>query len=312
MKPEGNFMVGIISYMPETDAGKLRISLHKEQLRWLEALAEKTECSFPVYRVESAWGPTAQQELQSTIPIQPIVVDRHTCAVNRNFLLEKFYESDYDWLFLLDDDRIFYDHYRYWEWFDDLSTPKVMELCKDGYLISCILPMYEPFKKVNYEWPNHETHWFFGKDPVKGSLQSCFIPNIKKHCGREVYFDKHTAAQLGEPPEDTMFQLDWIKAGGRCIRNRFLIAKEVGQSAGEKSLIYGSLEERRKIEEGHELWFTQYLKQLYPRSPGCWTRRGFIAARNPEFRGLIPRSKPYQFEMHDLPRDVVKELKKDD
>ena len=312
MKPEGNFMVGIISYMPETDAGKLRIPLHKEQLRWLEALAEKTECSFPVYRVESAWGPTAQQELQSTLPIQPIVVDRHTCAVNRNFLLEKFYESDYDWLFLLDDDRIFYDHYRYWEWFDDLSTPKVMELCKDGYLISCILPMYEPFKKVNYEWPNHETHWFFGKDPVKGSLQSCFIPNIKKHCGREVYFDKHTAAQLGEPPEDTMFQLDWIKAGGRCIRNRFLIAKEVGQSAGEKSLIYSSLEERRKIEEGHELWFTQYLKQLYPRSPGCWTRRGFIAARNPEFRGLIPRSKPYQFEMHDLPRDVVKELKKDD
>ena len=308
MKPEGNFMVGIISYMPDTDAGKLRIPLHQEQLNWLAFLTEKVQHSFPIYRVESAWGNSAKSDIKTDLQIIPIEVEKHTCAVNRNFLLEKFYASDYDWLFLLDDDRVFYDHYNYWEWFDDLGTPAVMELCKKANLITCILPMYEPFKKVNYEWAYHETHWFFGRDPIHGSLQSCFIPNIKKHLGIEVYFDKHTAAQLGEPPEDTMFQLDWIKAAGRCIRNRNLIAKEVGQSAGEKSLIYSSLAERRKIEEGHELWFTQYLKQLFPRSPGSWTRKGFNQKYNQEPRDLIPRSTPYVFETHDLPRGVLKEV----
>lgn len=301
-----NYMVGIISYMPETDRGKLRIPIHQEQLRWLEGLAGQVRDKFEVYRVESAWGPTAKAECGSTLDLKPIEVGQHTCAVNRNFLLEQFYNSDYDWLFLLDDDRVFYDHYRYQDWFDDLSTPAVMELCKKGYMISCILPMYEPFKKTNYEWPMRETHWFMGKDPIHGSLQAVFIPNIKKHLGIELYFDKETAAQLNEPPEDTMFQLDWIKAGGHCIRNRFLIGKEVGQSAGEKSLIYTNLEERRKIEEGHAAWFDSYLKQLYPKSPRCWTRRGFLAQHNPEVRLVIPRTNHYVFEDHDLPRGVAK------
>lgn len=303
---KANYMVGIITYIPETDRGKARIPIHRTQLSWLEELSTQVRDEFDVYRVESAWGPTAQQELTTSLSLKPIVVDKHTCAVNRNYLLEEFYASDYDWLFMLDDDRIFYDHYRYSDWFDDLSSPSVMELCKQGYMISCILPMYEPFKKVNYEWQWHETHWYMGKDPIKGSLQSCFIPNIKKYQGKEVFFDKETAAQLNEPPEDTMFQLDWIKSGGHCIRNRFLIGKEIGQSAGEKSMIYESLEQRRKIEEGHEIWFENYLKELYPRNPRCWTRRGFNAQYNQEFKTLIPRTNHYVFEDKDLPRDVLK------
>ena len=304
---KANYMVGIISYMPETDRGKARIPIHKEQLRWLESLADSVRDTLEVYRVESAWGPTAKAELTSTLPIRSIEVDKHTCAVNRNYLLEEFYASDYDWLFMLDDDRIFYEHYRYTDWFDDLSTPAVLDLCKQGYLISCILPMYEPFKKPNYEWANRETHWYMGKDPIHGSLQSCFVPNIKKYQNKTLYFDKDTAAQLNEPPEDTMFQLDWVKAGGRCIRNRYLIGKEIGQSAGEKSLIYNSLEDRRKIEEGHAAWFESYLKELYPRNPRCWTRRGYLAQYNPEVRLLIPRTNRYVFEENDLPRGVAKD-----
>lgn len=302
-------MVGIISYIPETDKGKERIPIHQEQLRWLEDLATKVQDKFEVYRVESAWGATARSECASTLGIQSIPVGKHTCAVNRNYLLEYFYASDYDWLFLLDDDRIFYDHYQYHEWFNDLSTPAVLDLCKNGYLISCILPMYEPFKKVNYEWDNRETHWFMGRDPIHGSLQSCFVPNIKKYRDQVVYFDNETAAQMNEPPEDTMFQLDWVKAGGHCIRNRNLIGKEIGQSAGEKSMIYESLEQRREIEKGHELWFERYLKQLYPRNPRCWTRRGYNAQYNQEPRLIIPRSNRYVFEEKDLPRDVLKALK---
>lgn len=306
---KANYMVGIISHIPETDRGLARIPIHAEQLRWLEQVAQKVRDDFDVYRVESAWGDTAKAQLTTTLNLKPIVVDKHTCAVNRNFLLEEFYKSDYDWLFMLDDDRVFYDHYRYTDWFDDLSSPDVLDLCRRGYIISCILPMYEPFKKVNYDWPWHEDYWYMGKDPIHGSLQSCFVPNIKKYMDKEIYFDKHTAAQLGEPPEDTMFQLDWIKAGGRCIRNRYLIAKEVGQSAGEKSMIYESLEVRREIEKGHESWFESYLKQLYPHNPRCWTRRGFLGVKNPEFRNLIPRTNPYVFELHDLPRDLAKKLK---
>lgn len=307
---DGNYMVGIISYMPETDRGKERIPIHQAQLRWLEEVAGKVRDTFPVYRVESAWGPTAKAECTSALPITHIEESQHTCAVNRNFLLEIFYNSDYDWMLMLDDDRVYYDHYRYTDWFDDLSSPGVMKLCREGYLISCLLPAYEPFKKANYEWGLHENHWYMGKDPIHGSLQACFVPNIKKHKGIEVYFDKHTAAQIGEPPEDTMFQLDWIKAGGRCIRNRYLIGKEVGQAAGEKSLIYADMEKRREAEAGHAAWFEAYLKQLYPKSPDCWTRRGFNARFNQDPKLLVPRTSPYVFEQHDLPRGVVKGDKK--
>ena len=45
-----NYMVGIISYMPETDRGKLRIPIHQEQLRWLEGLAGQVRDKFEVYR----------------------------------------------------------------------------------------------------------------------------------------------------------------------------------------------------------------------------------------------------------------------
>ena len=138
---KANYMVGIISYMPETDRGKTRIPIHQEQLRWLEQLSTRVRDEFETYRVESAWGPTATEQLTTPLNLQKIQVDKNTCAVNRNFLLEKFYNSDYDWLFLLDDDRVFYDHYRYSDWFDDLNTPAVLELCKQGYMISCILPM---------------------------------------------------------------------------------------------------------------------------------------------------------------------------
>lgn len=301
-----NFMVGIISYMPETERGKQRIPIHQEQLRWLESIAKKIGNDFEVCRVESAWGPTANKELGTTLNLNSIKVGKHTCAQNRNYLLKKFYASDYDWLFMLDDDRVFYDHYRYTDWFNDLATPAVMNLCKNGYMISCILPMYEPFKKTNYEWPMRETHWFMCKDPIRGSLQAVFVPNIKKYCDKEIYFDNETAAQLNEPPEDTMFQLDWIKEGFRCIRNRNLIGKEVGQSAGELSLIYDDLDSRRKIEEGHSAWFESYLKQLYPRSPRCWTRRGFLAQHNPEVRFIVPRTNRYVFENCDLPKGVAK------
>ena len=301
-----NYMVGIISYLPENERGLTRISLHREQLDWLEQLAPKVRDEFQVYRVESAWGPTADKELQTTLPLTPIRVGKQAPGANRNLLLKKLYESDYDWLFILDDDRVFYPHYRYQDWFDDLNTPAVLDLCKRGYIVSCILPMYEPFKKANYDWPFHETHWNMCKDPIKGSLQSCFIPNVKKYHGVEVYFDNDSYAQIDELPEDTKFQLDWIKAGFHCIRNKELIAKEVGQSSGELSSLYESLEHRRQVEEGHPAWFDAYLKELYPKNPSVWTRRSFLSRYNPEFRELIPRTNHYVFEDYDLPRNVLK------
>lgn len=308
MKPKANYMIGIISYIPETEKGKMRIPLHLKQLRWLEELSTKVRDSFEVYRVQSGWGDTANEQLTTTLDLKPIIVDKHTCAQNRNFLLEKFYESDYDWLFLLDDDRMFFDHYRPADWFDDLSSTRVMlNLCKSGYLVSCLLPMFEPYKKTNYAWELRETHWYFDKDLMHGSLQSCFIPNIKKYMNRTVFFDNETEAQLNEPPEDTKFQLDWIKAGGRCVRNRFLIGKEIGQSSGERSLIYDNLEYRREVEKSHAAWFSSYVKELFPRNPRVWTRKGFNSQYNPKPWFVIPRTnQPYVFTDGEIPREFRK------
>lgn len=301
-----NLMVGIISHIPDTERGLQRIPIHQQQLRWLEDLYETIP--FDLFRVESGWGERAKEECTTTIPHESIIVDKHPCGHNRNYLLERFYNSTYNWLFLLDDDRVFYDHYNYKDWFKSLDSSSVLELAQDGYLISCLLPMYEPFKKTNYEYPYRETHWFMDRDSLKGSLQSCFIPNIVKlnplKFMKGIYFDNETSAQMGEAPEDVEFQIDWIKAGGRCIRNRNLIAKEIGQAGADKSMIYNSLEERREIEKGHDAWLRSYLQKIYPRRPQLWTRRAFNDRYNPKSIDLIPRTERYIFKDNDLPRNI--------
>lgn len=303
-----NFMMGVISHLPD-DLSRCeeRCRIHKQQLDWVGKLQNDFRSSisetFKFYQVEGAWGETARSICTAEFPVEHIETGRNYPGKNRNFLLDVLYKSDYDWLVCMDDDRRFYPMFNADTVFKDLSTPCFIELAKHGYMILCVDPMVAPFKKTNYAFPQKETHWFMAKGNPNGFLQICFIPNLVKYGYKPIYFNGDTACTLNAAPEDVQFQLDWLIAKHPIIRNNNLIMDEIGQSNGNKSVIFPSVEYRRECEASHNEWVTAYLKSRLPRNPDMWTKAGLNKKRNPVFNAPVPRGEYYEFTGRDLPKE---------
>lgn len=296
-----NFMVGTISYLPPNNPRTpKRIGFHRQQLNWLESLG----LDFDYFRVESDWGCGGEYDcLYSThLHLISLKVEKHPPGYNRNYLLDALYNSDKDWLVCLDDDRQLYPMYNGDSFFKDLSSPAMLDLAKQGYLITCTPPNFEPFKKDCCSWKYKETHWYMFRETPYGFLQICFIPNLVKFGYKPVYFNGETECLEGDPPEDVQFELDWLIAKHPIIRNKNLIMQEIGQTNADLSSIYDNLEHRRRCELTHKTWLQSYLKEKLPRKPDLWTRVELNKRMNPAFRKLIPRGEPYTFTGRDLPR----------
>lgn len=295
------FLVATLSYLPDTLRNlDKRISFYKTQLRWLESLG----IDFEYIRVESDWGQVAKSdpELVPNLKYSSIVTGPNPCGCNRSLILDRFYETDYDWLVCLDDDRILYPHYSPRDFLLDLDTAPFQSLAKRGYLIVCLDPIYMPFKKDNYLWKYHETHWRLETENPHGCLQVCFIPNLKKYGYTPIYFDRTTRAQMDEAPEDYKFEIDWLVAKHPIIKCTNLIMKETGQSAGDGSTIYRDLEHRKQVEATQGAWYSRYIRQVLPRRPELWGKKELVRRRNPKFIELIPRSIPYVFSDSEIPK----------
>lgn len=297
-----NVLVATLSYLPD-DLSNLekRMSYHAQQLRWLESLG----LDFEYLRVESAWGEAARSnpELVPKLNYKALVRGPQPCGLNRTNILEYFYETDYDWLMCLDDDRMLYPHYSPRNFIRDLNTPDFKKLAEEGHLIVCLDPIYMPFKKENYAWEHHETHWHFRTEVPHGCLQVCFIPNLKKFGFPEIYFDRVTRAQMNEAPEDLKFEVDWLKEKHPIIKCNNLIMKEIGQQSGNGSTIYIDLEGRRAIEATQGKWLSDYLHELFPRNPKLWNLKELNRRRNPTFTRLVPRSERHVFTGGELPKE---------
>lgn len=300
-----NFMVGSISYLPDdhprTDA---RITFHQRQLTWLESIQENQGLDFPYYRIESAWGTKAKSALgQTKLNLISVTTEKHPPGYNRNLLLELLYASDKDWLVCLDDDRMLYPMYDGDAFFKDLGTPAVQALARQGYLITCTPPNFEPFKRDVCSWEYRETHWYLFRETPYGFLQICFIPNLVKFGMKPIFFNGETECLEGDPPEDVQFELDWLIHKHPIVRNKNLIMQEIGQTNADWSSIYQDLTHRRACETTHKAWLTRYLKEAMPRKPDLWTRVALNRRMNPTFTQLIPRSCRYEFDGRDFPRD---------
>lgn len=300
---DAKFMVGTISYLPEGGKNtEKRVKIHRKQLDWLKDIRQTVE--FDYYRVESDWCDEAQTELRPEFRYHPLRTGAHYPGYNRNILLEIFYDSDYDWLVCLDDDRRLYPMYGGDDFFLELDKPPLLKMAKEGYLITCQPPDYEPFKKDNYAWEHKETHWYIVRETPYGFLQICFIPNLKKYGYKPIFFNAETACLEHDAPEDTQFEFDWLLAKHRIVRNRNLVMQEIGQTNADLSTIFRDEEHRHLCAKAHKEWANEYLKQKAPRNPEIQTRVGLNRRRNPNFTQLIPRSVPYTFTERDLPRDT--------
>ena len=275
----GKIMYGTISYIPpDADRKHMRIVNHRKQLDWLSTFLTSDDL---YYRVESAWGDDAEYDQLRGVPftITGLVQPAAYPGANRNVLLQKLYESDYDWLVIMDDDRALYPYFNGEEFFTkELKGPDGDRLAKEGTLIKGLHPMVEPFKRQCVEFVKKKEAWFMAKSSPLGFLQIACIPNLVKYGYEPLYMNGDTACMEGDAPEDLQFELDWVLAKHGLACNKNLIIKEFG--GANQSSLYHDPGHRKKVEAYHRQWVLEYLKQQNPRNKALWDKRQLNARRN--------------------------------
>ena len=284
-------LIGVICYMPDTVQNMdARMKAHATQLEWLKSWMKPDDV---LHRVESAWTPGFDYSAINPegLNIDHIQVPAAYPGGNRNVLLDLLYNSDADWLICMDDDRMLYPHYAGESFFDDLQSPTGIEFAKNGTMIKILLPIMQPFRKTNSAYPFKKESWWIEKVTPNGNLQICCIPNLVKYGRKPIYFNAETSCQLGDPPEDLSFEIDWVSAKNGLARNNMLIMKEIG--GGENSSLYSGKEHRHEVEAAHKPWLVQYLKGKFPRNPALWSKTELSKRRNTYVEQRFPRSTPW-------------------
>lgn len=289
-----SFMVGIISYLPDNELRTQRLAASRIQIEWLHNLFKNIkimsvcqnykdeDCSFDYVdyiKFESGIGAGAA----------------------RNVILKHFYKSDYDWLFMLDDDTIFYPYYNYENFLlDILENPK--KFCMID-AVSALEPEYHPFKKLNYADKNNLTHYKFEPRELNSGSATSILKNIKKFNNEELYFP-NVDASSGEGREDMEFLFSWLKRGFSWYTMDTLVRKSL---CFDKSSIFG-----KDVEARNKILMTcldnicvRYKDDgLQRETNGKITWKRFNDMYNASIKVLyVPRIEPITFEDNVIPKE---------
>ena len=170
-------MIGVISYLPNNELRTQRLKAARTQIEWLNTLFTEPQITV-----------VAQAYNDSECDYEGVNYIRYENGIGagkaRNVILKMFYESDYDWLFLLDDDTILDYKYHYENFIEELSNNEKKFSGIDA--VSAIEPEYHPYKKLNYEDKGNLTHFKFEPRELNSGSATSFIRNIKKFYGKEI------------------------------------------------------------------------------------------------------------------------------
>ena len=198
-----NIYMGVISYLPDDTKRTKRLQASRTQIEWLHKLFndEKIVVIAQNYNKSDYLDDPLIEYVKYSEGIGP--------GRARNVLLERFYHSDKDWLFICDDDTIAYPYYNYENFFKELSnTHKFYGI--DA--ISAIEPEYTAYKKNNFEDKDNLTHYKFTRRELNCGSATSVMRNIKKYYDTELYY-KDILAEKCEGLEDVEFLLEWVAYG---------------------------------------------------------------------------------------------------
>ena len=147
--------IGVISYLPENDLK--RRQARNQQHEWLKSIFPNHEIVIVAqkYKVTDYIDDNKIKYISFEQGIGP--------SRARNIILKEFYDSQEDFLLLLDDDCILYDYYDGIELLKELDEQPAKFKGIDN--IVCNNPRYLPFKKENYKDKNVLKYWKFVKRP---------------------------------------------------------------------------------------------------------------------------------------------------
>lgn len=289
-----SIIIGQISYLPNNELRTKRFEAARTQIEWLHKV-------LPNVKILSVCQNYTQDECDMLGSDVYLSYDTPIGAGKaRNKILEKFYNSDYDWLFLCDDDTILDDKYHYENFIEELSNNEKKFSGIDA--VSAIEPEYHPYKKLNYEDKGNLTHFKFEPRELNSGSATSFIRNIKKFYGKEIYFP-NIDANKGEGREDMEMLFSWLKAGLTWYNMDTMIRKSL---CFDKSSIFGADTKKRDkiLMKCLDSICERYAEDGISRGiNGQITWKNFNERYNKSQKVLyIKRDKPIEFEDNVIPK----------
>lgn len=289
-----SIIIGQISYLPDNELRTKRFEAARTQIEWLHKVLPNVKITSVLQNYTDA-----ERDLIKSDNIigfsNPIGAGKA-----RNLILEKFYNSDYDWLFLCDDDTILDDKYHYENFIEELSNNEKKFSGIDA--VSAIEPEYHPYKKLNYEDKGNLTHFKFEPRELNSGSATSFIRNIKKFYGKEIYFP-NIDANKGEGREDMEMLFSWLKAGLTWYNMDTMIRKSL---CFDKSSIFGADTKKRDkiLMKCLDSICERYAEDGISRGiNGQITWKNFNERYNKSQKVLyIKRDKPIEFEDNVIPK----------
>ena len=289
-----SIMIGQISYLPNNELRTKRFEAARTQIEWLHKVLPNVKITSVLQNYTDA-----ERDLIKSDNIigfsNPIGAGKA-----RNLILEKFYNSNYDWLFLCDDDTILDNKYHYENFIEELSNNEKKFSGIDA--VSAIEPEYHPYKKLNYEDKGNLTHFKFEPRELNSGSATSFIRNIKKFYGKEIYFP-NIDANKGEGREDMEMLFSWLKAGLTWYNMDTMIRKSL---CFDKSSIFGSDTKKRDkiLMKCLDSICERYAEDGISRGiNGQITWKNFNERYNKSQKVLyIKRDKPIEFEDNVIPK----------
>lgn len=289
-----SIMIGQISYLPNNELRTKRLEAARTQIDWLHKV-------LPNAKIVSV----CQAYNESECNIEGVEYLRYDYGIGagkaRNRILEIFYQSDYDWLFLCDDDTCAYPYYEYENFFEEMSNN--IDKFKNLDAVSAVEPEYHPYKKLNYQDRGNLTHYKFEPRELNSGSATSFIRNIRKYYNLELYYP-NVDANKGEGREDIEFLLQWLLLGLNWYTMDTWIRKSL---CFDQSSIFGADTKARDKLLMHDLDVVcdKYKEYgLYRDINGRITWGNFNKAFNKSEKILyIKRDKPIEFDENTTPKE---------
>lgn len=294
----GKVLIGIISYFPKDKERKeFRKQAHEKQLAWIHDNIPDADILIVSQCYEEG---DYYDKIYPNIRYMKYDKPLGICGV-RNVLLKEFYNSDYDYIAITDDDCTLLDRFGLKNFISEFwSTPeKFFEV--DAF--APLNPRFFPFKDpVASDSQMNNSYYKFVRTG-SNNIHWFFLKNLKKHHDKEVYFVEGIDTAHGEGYEDLIFCYDLILAGCRYYQLQTLLLR-TENIQGEKSTIFESTASRemyhkRSMQEVSR----RYIKYGAKFVNGRWDLREFYRDYS---KGL-----PKLYIKRAIPIDVFDDLEEE-
>jgi hypothetical protein len=260
----------IISYFGTGDVRSKRVEHHKKQIDWAKQQGLTPVVCAQEYQ-EHEYLPDVEYPVKLKTRVLP--------AEARNMLLGLFYNSNEDFAVFADNDSVLYDkeHHVFSKDFNQKFQQLSVEQLRHVDMFFPLNPGKVPFTAdVEKNKMLYETNWVFQRHTdSKGSF--LVVKNIKKHYGKEIYFDEDYRNSDGSmmSHEDIDFACQFLSEGLKTYQCKNLILKEfsVQHSTWARNDARGDMQHagKKRLQEKFQLpvnsqGVAQY-KRLYTHVP---------------------------------------------